>query len=637
MFWLSLRHRVCDWFDVIRTLVLAAALCTISIPALGEVRQVKAGENLQAALNAAKPGDELRLAPDATFSGNFVLPVTAGAATITVRTDLPDASLPGPLQRVTPATAARFAKIVSPNTAASLRTAPGAHHWRLMFLEFPSTKEGYGEILQLGEGSSAQSQLSQVPYEIVLDRVYVHGHPLYGQKRGIALNARAVTIRNSYVSDIKTVGADAQAIGGWNGPGPFSVENNYLEASGEVFLLGGADPGIANLVSEDVTVRHNHMSRPMSWRDPIIPTPAGGTATPAAGGSLAPGAYAYRVVARRNVGAGSIGSSNPSPEIVVAATGGSVTVKWNAVADATEYQVYGRASGGATQYWTVAGTIFTDTGAAGKAGTPPTEGTRWLVKNIFELKNARRVRIESNLFENNWTAGQPGYAIVFTPRNQDGGCRWCVVESVDFINNIVRNTTAGVNILGYDTNKSSQQTNGIRIVNNLFLGVSTRLGGNGWGILIGDEPRDVIIDHNTFDLDGTTIMYAYGGTDQAPRKITGVRFTNNAAPHGEYGINGAGGSTGTLTLSMYFPNIVMTGNWLSGGNPAKYPGGNRFETPFNPGITVTSGSAVVATPQQAGADVGKLRALFDTVPKGVMSGLPLPPTNPEIKTTSSGK
>jgi hypothetical protein len=620
---------------VIRTLALAIILCALATSAAAEVRLVRAGESLQAALNAAKPGDELRLAPDTTFSGNFVLPVIAGATTITVRTDLPDSTLPGPMQRITPATAARFAKIVSPNTAASLRTAPGAHHWRLMFLEFPSTKDGYGDIIQLGDGSTAQSQLSQVPYEIVLDRVYVHGHPLYGQKRGIALNAKTVTIRNSYVADIKTVGADAQAIGGWNGPGPFSIENNYLEASGEVFLLGGADPGIANLVSEDVSVRYNHMSRPMSWRDPIIATPGGGIATPAAGGSLAPGAYAYRVVARRNVGAGSIGSSNPSSEIIAASPGGSVTVTWNAVADATEYQVYGRAPGSASQYWTVAGTSFTDTGAAGKAGSPPVEGTRWLVKNIFELKNARRVRVENNLFENNWKAGQPGYAIVLTPRNQDGGCRWCVVEAVDFTYNIVRNTAAGVNILGYDTNNISLQTNGIRIVNNLFLGVTTKLGGNGWGILIGDEPRDVTIDHNTFELDGTTILYAYGGTDKAPRKISGFRFTNNAAPHGDYGINGAGGSTGTVTLNMYFPDLVMTGNWLSGGNPAKYPAGNRYETPFTTGITLASGSAIVASPLPAGADLLRLRPRFDTIPKGIMTGVPQMPKG--LRTTSIGK
>jgi hypothetical protein len=151
------------------------------------------------------------------------------------------------------------------------------------------------------------------------------------------------------------------------------------------------------------------------------------------------------------VGAGSIGSSAASADIVAASPGGSVTITWSAVPYATEYQVYGRAPAGATQYWTVAGTAFTDTGAAGTPGKPPTEGTRWQVKNIFELKNARRVKAEYNVLENNWQAAQPGYAIVLTPRNQDGTCRRCVVESVDFTHNIVRNTTAGVNILDTTT------------------------------------------------------------------------------------------------------------------------------------------------------------------------------------------
>src|SRR5690349_11518294 len=138
---------------------------------LAEVRSVRAGDDLQAALNAARPGDELRLAPEATFTGNFVLPVTSGTQSITVRTDLRDETLPGPRQRVTPATAVRFAKIVSSNSEPALRTAPGAHHWTLMFLEFPSTREGYGDIIQLGDGSSAQNSLAQVPYSLVLDRL----------------------------------------------------------------------------------------------------------------------------------------------------------------------------------------------------------------------------------------------------------------------------------------------------------------------------------------------------------------------------------------------------------------------------------------------------------------------------------
>ena len=29
---------------------------------------------------------------------------------------------------------------------------------------------------------------------------------------------------------------------GWNGPGPFLIENNYLEAAGENIMFGGNDP-----------------------------------------------------------------------------------------------------------------------------------------------------------------------------------------------------------------------------------------------------------------------------------------------------------------------------------------------------------------------------------------------------------
>jgi hypothetical protein len=598
-------------------------LLLIATPVFGEVRLVRAGENLQNALNAAQPGDELRLAAGATFSGNFVLPVKPGSSMITIRTDLPDAGLPEPNQRVTPASAAPFAKIVSPNSGASLRTAPGAHHWRVMFIEFPSTKEGYGDIIQLGDGSSAQSDLSHVPYEIVFDRVYIHGHPLYGQKRGIALNARHVTIRNCYISDIKAVGADSQAIGGWNGPGPFSIENNYLEAAAENFLLGGSDPPIPNLVSEDVSVRYNHMSRPMEWREAIIPAPAGGAASPGPGGSLAPGAYAYRIVARRPVGSGTVGTSAPSAEVTVASSGGSVTVTWQPVPDATEYRVHGRTPGRAAEYWTVSGTSFVDTGAAGKPGAPPSEATRWQVKNVFELKSARRVKVEYNLFENNWKHAQPGYAIVLTPRNQDGGCTWCVIEAVDFSHNIVRNTAAAFNISGYDTNHPTLQTRDIRIRENLIYGVTTALAGNGWGVLIGDEPRGIVFDRNTFEFDGTTLLYAYGGTSAAPKTIMDFQFTNNAAPHGQYGINGADASTGTLTLQRYFPGAVVTGNWLSGGNSAKYPAGNRFENPFNAGLKASSGASP-AGPRPAGADVPRLLALMPAIRAGLMTAPPQP-------------
>jgi hypothetical protein len=538
---------------------------------------VNAGDNLQRAIDSASPGDVLLLQAGATFTGNFVLPLKSGTTFITIRSSASDAALPAAGVRIGPEWAAQLPKLRSDNNASALRTAPGAHHWRLQFLEFLANREGYNDIIQIGDGSSAQTLLSQVPSDIEIDRVYVHGDPLIGQKRGIALNGARVTIANSYVSECKMVNADSQAIGGWNGPGPYTIENNYLEAAAENFLLGGSDPWISGLVASDVIFRRNHLSKPLAWRDTIIAAPSGLTATPDAGGSLAAGAISYAVTARRPVGQGHLGRSSAATVDAVAAAGGIVRLRWNRVEDATDYQVYARGF-----VWTVSGTAFTDTGADGtRAAVPSGGGSRWVVKNLFELKNARRVTVQQNVFESNWQAGQAGYAIVFTPRNSGGLCTWCTVEDVDFSYNIVRHSAAGINLLGHDSPEVSGVANNIRIRHNLFYDISkARWGGNGWFMQVGDGPQTVIVDHNTIDHDGTAVVYAYGGTSSNPTLISGFQFTNNLARHNAYGIAGAFFSYGLGILNGFFPQSTVTGNLLTGGNATRYPPGNYFSGDF---------------------------------------------------------
>ena len=628
-------------------LAFLALLCSMGFLNPGVVDaatvEVKAGGDLQAAINAAQPGDTILLTAGATYVGNFELPVKIGADYITIRTaDRP--GQPGATTRVIPAHASLLAKIRSNNAAAALRTAPGAHHWRLQLLEFASNMEGYGDILQIGDGSEAQTTSAQVPFAIELDRLFIHGDRVFGQKRGIALNAADVRIRNCHISDIKAVGMDAQAIGGWNGPGPFLIENNYLEASGENVILGGSDPAIPNLVSEDVVFRHNYVSRPMSWRDPLLPTPANAVAAASSGGSLPPGQYTYRVVARVGVGSGTVARSTATADVnVTLAATASVRIRWDAVPDATDYLVYGRKAGGGTQYWTVNGTAFVDTGASGTSGVAPsTPGDRWLVKNLFELKNARNVLIENNIFENNWAHGQVGYAILFTPRNQDGGCPWCVVENVTFRSNTVRNSGAGVNILGYDDIAPSLQTANIRITQNLFYGIRQSYGGNGWFLLVGDGPRNIVVDHNTVDADGGAAVYVYGGTKNAPRQVWGFEFTNNAIRHNDYGINGTDFGFGTDILANFFPESIVRGNWLQGGYPTRYPAGNYFTGTFESAFVDAANSDYAAAAggiltgratdgNNIGADLVALRSVTRNVVSGAQNG-PRAPLNVRIAT-----
>ena len=602
--------------------------------------QVRAGQNLQVAIDAAQPGDTLLLDAGATYTGNFVLPVKSGTGFITIRT-ADSLDLPGGNSRVLPSHAPRLAKIQSPNTGPALTAAAGSHHWRLMLLEFPGTRMGFGEILQIGDGSEAQNTLERVPHDFELDRLYIHGDADLGQKRGIGLNAASVTIRNCYISDIKAIGMDTQAIGGWNGPGPFVIENNYLEAGGENVMFGGADPWIPNLVITGVVFRFNHVARPMAWRDPIVPAPTGLTATQTTG-YLGAGSYTYQVVARRPVGSGATATSSASATVTGQLSGiGGVLVKWNAVPGATEYVVYGRTAGAIDQYWTVTGTSFTDIGIVhGTPGSVPGLGDRWLVKNLFELKNARDVTIEYNIFENNWAHGQSGWAIVLTPRNQDGSCPWCIVANVTFQYNIVRNVASGVNILGYDDLQPSQQTTGITLRHNLFQQVRESLGGHGWFVLMGAGPANVRIDHNTVDSQSNAVLYVTGGSEYAPEAVVPFQFTNNAVRHSDYGINGSYFSFGLAVIANYFPGGVVSGNWLQGGPATRYPANNYFSGTFEGAFVDAAGGNFQPAPgsilvgratdgTDIGADIATLMRFTASVVEGRLG--PKPPTNLRVK------
>ena len=256
---------------------MLTALATLLLAALAvgdpvaQTLTVPSGGDLQAALNQARPGATILLERGGTYVGNFVLPATGGAADrlITLRTAGDDAVAAG--RRMDPRAAASLAKVRSPNAAPALATAPGATGWRIQLIEFQANANGAGDIITLGDGSNAQSSLDQVPSNLTLDRLYIHGDPAKGQKRAIALNASHVTITGCYVSDIKAIGQDSQAIAGWNGPGDYVIDNNYLEAAGENVMFGGSDPAILELTPSRIEVRNNLMSKPLAWRDPGQP------------------------------------------------------------------------------------------------------------------------------------------------------------------------------------------------------------------------------------------------------------------------------------------------------------------------------------------------------------------------------
>ncbi|MDT5123057.1 MAG: hypothetical protein QOC96_2539, partial [Acidobacteriota bacterium] len=120
---------------------------------------VNAGGDLQAALNAAQPGDTILLAAGASFTGPFTLPAKNSAATdyITIRTSTPDSALPNASTRISPADSALLPKLLSPgNGMPALQTAAGAHHYRLIGLEIRTVDANsvVSDLIKLGDSSS---------------------------------------------------------------------------------------------------------------------------------------------------------------------------------------------------------------------------------------------------------------------------------------------------------------------------------------------------------------------------------------------------------------------------------------------------------------------------------------------------
>ena len=83
-------------YEAFRVAIGAAILVASASGAAGQtVIVVRAGDNLQTALNQAQPGQVVQVQAGATFDGNFILPVKTGTGYVTVRTSTPDSELPG--------------------------------------------------------------------------------------------------------------------------------------------------------------------------------------------------------------------------------------------------------------------------------------------------------------------------------------------------------------------------------------------------------------------------------------------------------------------------------------------------------------------------------------------------------------
>jgi hypothetical protein len=172
----------------------------------------------------------------------------------------------------------------------------------------------------------------------------------------------------------------------------------------------------------------------------------------------------------------------------------------------------------------------------GKSGRP------FIVKNLFELKNAQRVLFEGNLLENCWGGfSQNGYAILLSPKNQENRCPACQVTDVTIRYNRIENVGAVFSLINVRSDAGGEATAGERysIHDVVATGVRGRqYAGSGLfaQLLVAAPPmRNVQIEHVTAFVPRAI----FGITNRG--QFTNFKIENNVLGSSDIAIENQGG------------------------------------------------------------------------------------------------
>jgi hypothetical protein len=260
---------------------------------------------------------------------------------------------------------------------------------------------------------------------------------------------------------------------------------------------------------------------------------------------------------------------------------------------------------------------------------------KYPMKNLLEFKDAKRVLVVGNVFQNNPAAAQPGFAILVTPR-AGPNAPWIVTSDIEFRGNTLINVGSGFSIMGHST-PPTQMTERILIHDNL-IGVTGLGGADGRAFQFVFGGSDYTVDHNT--IINTASPPGSPASDlamvQSPApKINNFVFTNNLSTHTRYGFFGSGLSEGTRALDGYFTNWTFSKNAIVDAPAASYPAGNFFPTGVAAvGFTnYTGGNFVLAahSPYKGAGTDGLDIGATSTPRTNVNVVLPNPPSNVVVK------
>ena len=218
-----------------------------------------------------------------------------------------------------------------------------------------------------------------------------------------------------------------------------------------------------------------------------------------------------------------------------------------------------------------------------------TNGNPFVVKNLFELKNAQRVLLDGNILENSWGGfSQAGFGILLTPKNQSGGlCPICQVTDVTIRYNSIRHVGGGLQIANALADDLGAPLDGQRysihdiVIDDIdgvkyagpgqFAQVSTSAGA--------PLLQNVHINHVTAFPSKMLLMI--GAMVAITNPMKNFVFTNSIVSAGTYPVWSTGGGPGNcafhdnpvVSFDACFSSYTFAGNAIIAAPPA-YPAAN---------------------------------------------------------------
>ncbi len=524
-------------------------------------------------------GDTITLTAGQTYTGPFTLK-SGLSSTVTIRSSA-HASLPANGQRVQSSDRSNMAIVVcsnSSNQPCFSTTGDDADNWRLTGLDMRQANGVGNSGAMVKTGNESETTSANTPNNIEIDHCWIEATQA-GTVRGIFVNGRNINIHDNYISGFRNSGQECQAILLAGGPGPVTIDNNYMMSLGEVFMSGGLTVGI---LPGDLTFTRNYLEAPQKynpWNPSVFDTADVqgstnlGCSLTSSGTTVTCAGHGQGVVPNTTIRVLKLTSGPQSGEIRTvssAPTSSTLTIE----------TAFSANQGG------VSATLYT-----------PFTGH----KNNFELKFLEGTTnlIEGNVFDGTWVMGQDGTGLVLTIRTENNQLTTATIKNTTFQYNWFRRFNGFVKYLSPDdfNGGSGLPMEDVVLRHNLieptyeFSGPGLQSGGpsnlprvalfNG-----ASSPTlgtDIWFQHNTvYSAKNVSTVNAFVGDtggDWIDFKLEDNLFAIDSTFGGIFGEGATG--TGTTALNNWCNgagNYSALNNTFQNQNVSSYPTGSFSET-----------------------------------------------------------